>query len=104
MSNGSCMMRTKSMKSLSIRWCVVTLGLGFLAVIAAAQTRAPQTHRLEASPATVAYGYYWSEAKPVLRIASGDIIDVDTLLTSTPDRLEKSGVPASEIQASLRTI
>ena len=64
----------------------------------------PKTHRLEATPATVAYGYYWSETKPVLPITSGDIIDVDTLLTSTPDRLEKAGVPASEIQPSLRAI
>jgi hypothetical protein len=39
----------------------------------------PRTHRLEAKPDTVAYGYYWSEATPALRIASGDIIDVDTL-------------------------
>jgi acetamidase/formamidase len=66
--------------------------------------QAPKVHRLEATPSTVAYGYYWSEAKPVLRIASGDIIDVDTLLTSTPDRLEKAGVPANEIQASLRAV
>jgi len=65
---------------------------------------APKTHRLVATPGTVAYGYYWSETKPVLRITSGDILDVDTLLTSTPERLEKSGVPASEIQASLRAI
>ncbi len=69
-----------------------------------AQSSAPRTHRLEATPSTVAYGHYWSETKPVLRIASGDIIDVDTLLTSTPDRLEKAGVPAAEIQASLRAI
>ena len=47
-----------------------------------------KTHRLEATPATVAYGYYDAAAKPVLRIASGDIIDVDTLLTNTPERLE----------------
>ena len=52
--------------------------------VAADKGRA-KTHRLEATPATVAYGYYWSEAKPALRIASGDIIDVDTLLTNTPD-------------------
>src|SRR5688572_10747911 len=64
----------------------------------------PKTHRLEATPSTVAYGHYWAETKPVLTIESGDIIDVDTLLTSTPDRLERSGVPASEIQASLRAI
>jgi hypothetical protein len=66
--------------------------------------QSPTVHRLEATPLTIAYGYYWSEAKPVLRIASGDILDVDTLLTSTPDRLEKAGVPAGEIQPSLRAI
>ena len=37
------------------------------------QAPAPRIHRLEATPTTVAYGYYWAEAKPVLRIASGDI-------------------------------
>jgi acetamidase/formamidase len=81
--------------------------VAILVLVAASLTlpaQAPRTHRLEATPATVAYGYYWSEAKPVLRINSGDILDVDTLLTSTPDRLEKSGVAASEIQASLRAI
>ena len=64
----------------------------------------PKTHRLEATPATVAYGYYWSAATPVLRIDSGDIIDVDTLLTNTPAGLAKSGVPDDKIQASLKTI
>jgi len=79
-----------------------TLILITAAVSLAAQT--PRTHRLEATPSTVAYGYYWSEATPVLRIASGDILDVDTLLTSTPDRLEKAGVKAGDVQASLRAI
>jgi acetamidase/formamidase len=69
-----------------------------------AQTSAPRIHRLEATPATVAYGYYWAEAAPVLRIGSGDILDVDTLLTSTPERLEKAGVAAVDVQASLRAI
>jgi acetamidase/formamidase len=64
----------------------------------------PKTHRLEATPATVAYGYYWSDARPVLRIDSGDIIDVDTLLTNTPAGLAKAGVPDDKIQASLKTI
>ena len=64
----------------------------------------PKTHRLEATPATVAYGYYWSEAKPALRIASGDIIDVDTLLTNSPMGLARAGVPAEKIQESLKNI
>ncbi|HYE85487.1 MAG TPA: acetamidase/formamidase family protein [Vicinamibacterales bacterium] len=75
-----------------------------LASVLAPHAQAPKTHRLEASPTTVAYGHYWAETKPVLTINSGDIIDVDTLLTSTPDRLEKAGVPPAEIQASLRAI
>src|SRR5215475_2538650 len=65
---------------------------------------APKTHRLEATPATVAYGYCWSEAAPALRIASGDIVDVDTLLTNTPQGLQRAGVPDDKIQASLKAI
>jgi len=70
----------------------------------AAAPGTPRTHRLEATAATVAYGYYWSEAAPVLRIVSGDIIDVDTLLTNTPAGLEKAGVSEARIQSSLKAI
>src|SRR5262244_3289731 len=66
--------------------------------------QSPKTHRLEATPSTVTYGYYWSEAKPALRIASGDIIDVDTLLTNSPMGLSRAGVPDDKIQASLKSI
>src|SRR6476660_8095568 len=64
----------------------------------------PKIHRLEATPATIAYGYYWAEAKPVLRIASGDIIDVDTLLTKHPTGLQKADVADDKIQGSLKAI
>jgi acetamidase/formamidase len=63
-----------------------------------------RSHRLEATPATVAYGYYWAEAKPVLRVASGDIIDVDTLLTNSPTGLRNAGVVPERIQNSLKAI
>jgi acetamidase/formamidase len=79
-------------------------GLGGLAMTGAGQTQTPKTHRLEAGPATVVYGYYWSQAKSVLRIASGDIIDVDTLLTNTPMGLSRAGVPDNKIQDSLKAI
>jgi acetamidase/formamidase len=75
-----------------------------LALSGAASAHPPVTHRLEVTPATVAYGYYWSDAAPVLRIDSGDIIDVDTLLTNTPTGLAKAGVPDVKIQASLKSI
>jgi acetamidase/formamidase len=75
-----------------------------LAVLPQTSKTAHQIHRLEATPATVAYGYYWSEAAPVLRIASGDIVDVDTLLTNTPAGLTRAGVQAEKIQTSLQAI
>src|ERR1700748_2752772 len=79
-------------------------GIGALGMLLAAHAQPPQTHRLEATAATVSYGYYWSDAKPALRIASGDIIDVDTLLTNTPAGLAKGGVPDDKIQQTLKTI
>jgi acetamidase/formamidase len=80
------------------------LAPALLGVVQAQTPSASRTHRLEATPDTVAYGYYWSDAKPVLRIASGDIIDVDTLLTNSPNGLKRAGVPDDKIQESLKTI
>ena len=79
-------------------------GVVALGTMLAASAQPPKTHRLEATPSTVVYGYYWSDAKPALHIDSGDIIDVDTLLTNTPAGLAKAGVPDQKIQASLKAI
>jgi acetamidase/formamidase len=87
------------MKKATAALIAMTLGL-----TAAAFAHPPKTHRLEVTPATVAYGYYWADAPPVLRIDSGDIIDVDTLLTNTPAGLAKAGVPDDKIQGTLKTI
>ena len=82
------------------RWAVALL-LGTPALLPA---QAPQVHQLPATPATVAWGYYWALAKPALRIASGDIVEVETMLTSTPGPLERAGVPPAQVEASLRAI
>jgi acetamidase/formamidase len=90
-------MRTQIVVAASVLWLTV-------ATVPALNAEGPKTHRLEATPSTVAYGYYWSEAKPALRIASGDILDVDTLLTNNPTGLQKAGVADDKIQGSLKTI
>ena len=36
-------------------------------------------YQLKATPGTVAWGYYWSAAKPVLRIKSGDRVAFPSL-------------------------
>jgi acetamidase/formamidase len=71
---------------------------------AGAQQRAGKTHKLEASATTVAYGYYSATAAPVLRVASGDIVDVTTMLTNTPERLERAGVAPGDVEPELREI
>jgi acetamidase/formamidase len=82
----------------------VCMGCAALAAAAVSAAHPPKTHRLEVTPNTVAYGYYWADAAPVLHIDSGDIIDVDTLLTNTPAGLAKAGVPDDKIQASLKAV
>src|SRR5215207_6453118 len=71
---------------------------------AGAQQRAGKTHKLEASATTVAYGYYSASAAPVLRVASGDIVDVTTMLTNTPERLERAVVAPNDVEPELREI
>ncbi|MGH7505353.1 MAG: acetamidase/formamidase family protein [Longimicrobiales bacterium] len=62
------------------------------------------THTLRAAPGTVAFGHY-DPAKPsVLRIRSGDIVDVTTMLTNSPRGLERMGLPPEKVQPELRAI
>lgn len=76
-----------------------------LFLLVAGDAAAAQTvHQLPATPTTVAYGYYWSEAKPALRVKSGDIVEVETMLTNTPTGLERLGVKPSDIPQALRDI
>jgi acetamidase/formamidase len=81
----------------------LALGLALTGAGSAA-AHPPKTHRLEVTPSTVAYGYYWADAAPVLSIDSGDIIDVDSVLTNTPSGLAKAGVSDDKIQASLKAV
>jgi acetamidase/formamidase len=61
-------------------------------------------HRLLASPKTVAWGYYDAAATPVLRVRSGDFVEVSTLLTSSPARLEAAGVKPADVEPALRAV
>ena len=61
-------------------------------------------HQLPITPATAAWGYYDAAAPPVLRIKSGEAVQVHTLLTSSPARLEGAGVPPAQVEPALRDI
>jgi acetamidase/formamidase len=53
---------------------------------------------LSATPATVAWGYYSQEAKPVLTVHSGDTVRIQTASSCpSPTRLEAAGVTPKDI-------
>ena len=77
----------------------------FATLLAGATTANAQAiHSLPASPSTVAFGHYDPEKPGVLRIQSGDLVDVTTMLTSNPTRLQQMGLPAGEVQPELAAI
>src|SRR5450432_3329918 len=61
-------------------------------------------HQLKATPATVVVGYYSAAAKPVLKIKSGDTVEIQTLITNSPERLMAAGVKPEQVEAELKAI
>lgn len=59
---------------------------------------------LAVSAHTVTWGHYWAGDKPVLTIAPGQTVSVDTLLTNSPEGLARAGVPQDQIQATLKEV
>ena len=71
----------------------------------AASTNAQQQPlQLKPTPKTVAWGYYDASTPPVMRIKSGDTVEIQTLITSSPTRLEGAGVKPEDVEQSLRDI
>ena len=63
-----------------------------------------RTYELKPTPQTITWGYYAAGVPPVLRVHSGDTVVMQTLVTSSPTALEKAGVPANQVEQSLRDI
>src|SRR4029450_12913236 len=74
-------------------------GLGTIAFVLLMRqgVAAQEKVTLKATPATVAWGYYDAKAAPVLRIKSGDTVEIQTLITSSPKRLEAAGVSPEHV-------
>lgn len=82
----------------------LAMGASLICLVGGAEVNAQPTYTLKATPKTVAWGYYDAKATPVLRIKSGDTVEIETLITNSPKRLEDAGVPLEQVQQSLRDI
>ena len=84
--------------------------VSFLALTAVVSSACPflfaqSQQTLLATPSTVAWGYYWSKAKPVLTVHSGDTVKIQTLSTcGSPERLKDGGVATVDIPQDVTDI
>src|SRR5260370_36456761 len=67
-------------------------------------TREGQVYKLTPTPKTVVWGYYDAKTPPVLRIKSGDSVEIQTLIASNPERFEAAGVGTDQIEPAFRDI
>jgi acetamidase/formamidase len=82
----------------------ILVALFLVAIGAKGQQRETTVYPLKPTPKTVAWGYYDASTPPVLRIKSGDKVEVQTLITSSPARLEGAGVRPEQVEQPLRDI
>jgi acetamidase/formamidase len=61
-------------------------------------------YKLKSTPKTVVWGYYDPKTPPVLRIKSGDVVEIQTLLASSPERFASAGMPLEQIEPSMRDV
>ena len=80
---------------------VLSGALALTAVLVSAQAR---THDLKLLPQNVHWGYYDASLKPVLRIATGDTVRVETMVARGLQRLRAAGVREDEIPESLKLV
>jgi acetamidase/formamidase len=81
--------------------------LGTIAAVLAAPVVFPQSaqpRELKLLPQNVHWGYYDATVKPVLRLASGDTLRVETMVARGLERLREAGVPESDIPDALKVV
>src|SRR5262249_46495870 len=83
---------------------LILLSIVCAAAACVSRAQSSRTHELKLTPANVHWGYYDPAVKPVLRVASGDTIRVETMLARGGQRLRAAGVPDAEIPESLKAV
>jgi acetamidase/formamidase len=61
-------------------------------------------HRLAPTPQTVTWGYFDARVPPVLKVRSGDIVEIETLVAFTVEALEAAGLSREKMQPALLSI
>jgi acetamidase/formamidase len=81
-----------------------TAFIGTLVFILGRPASAQQVHRLEASPKTVTFGAFDPTIPPVLRVKSGDIVELHTFIANGYPRLLAAGLRPDQLEPGLREL
>lgn len=79
-------------------------GIAWVLGAALAFSQSSRTHELRLLPENVHWGYYDPTVKPVVRVASGDTIRVETMVARGLQRLRAAGVLEDEIPNALKVV
>jgi acetamidase/formamidase len=82
---------------------VVFVGIASLVPAVLSMAQAP-IHELKLLPQNVHWGYYDASVNPVLRVASGATIRVETMIARGLQRVRASGVSENEIPEALKAV
>jgi acetamidase/formamidase len=63
-----------------------------------------ETHRLPLAPENVRWGYFDASVAPVLRIASGDVVEVETMVARGLERMILAGASEDGFPDSIRRV
>ncbi len=80
------------------------LVIACLVPAAIAVSQSSPVHELRLLPQNVHWGYYDAIVKPVLRVASGDTIRVETMVARGLQRMRAAGVTEDEIPEALKAV
>ena len=58
-------------------------------------------YQLKVTPQTIAWGYYWADAKPVLTVKSGDTVEVQCVSVGNPQTLMRAGLREDQIEPEI---
>jgi acetamidase/formamidase len=63
-----------------------------------------ESHRLPLAPENVHWGYFDATQRPVLRVASGDVIEIETMVARGLERMELAGATLDDFPESMRRV
>ena len=88
----------KFWRSFLVAWAIV-LNVGLVE-----SQQVQSNHRLLPTPQTITWGYFDARTPPVLRVRSGDVVEIESLVAFTVEGLEAAGLRRDQIQPALLAI